>query len=157
MPLKLRLFSVLLRMDTKRSILHIQKQTLLHSWTLHVTDGSTMHQDAWMPPFFTYLLYILYSILKLLNLSLSVSHTHARTHKCCNSPSWTRAYTWLCLHDNIQVHHTLVGLILTSDQPDAKTSTWQHTLAQDRHLCSRRYLNSQFLENILNSHLYTLP
>jgi len=32
-----------------------------------------------------------------------------------------------------------VGLLSTSDQPDAENSTWQHTtLTRDRHLCPRR-------------------
>jgi hypothetical protein len=65
-PLKLRLLSVLLHMDMISYILHTQKHTLLHSWTLDVTDGSTMHQDAWMLPSFSYLLYVLYNILKIL-------------------------------------------------------------------------------------------
>jgi hypothetical protein len=56
-PLTLRLFSVLLLMDMNSNILHTQKHTLLHSWTLDVTDGSTTHQDAWMLPSFTHLLY----------------------------------------------------------------------------------------------------
>jgi hypothetical protein len=49
-PLKLRLFSVLLHMGMNRYILHIQKHILgvLHSWTLDVADRSTKHQDAWM-------------------------------------------------------------------------------------------------------------
>jgi hypothetical protein len=66
MPLKLRMISVLLHMGMKRYILHIQKHTLLHSWKLYVTDGSTMQQDAWMHPFFTHLLYVLYKILNIL-------------------------------------------------------------------------------------------
>ena len=37
-----------------------------------------------------------------------------------------------------------VGLLWTSDQPVAETSTWQHTpLTRDRHPCSRRYSNPQ--------------
>jgi hypothetical protein len=37
-----------------------------------------------------------------------------------------------------------VGLLWTSDQPDAQTSTWQHTtLTRDRHPCPRRDSNSQ--------------
>jgi len=45
--------------------------------------------------------------------------------------------------------HTLdtphsVGLLSTSDQPDAKTSTWQHwTLTTDRHPYTLRYSNPQ--------------
>jgi len=38
----------------------------------------------------------------------------------------------------------LVGLLWTSDQPNAETSTWQHTtLERDRYLCRRLYSNPQ--------------
>jgi len=38
----------------------------------------------------------------------------------------------------------LVGLLWTSDQPDAETSTWQHTtLTRDKHPCSRPDSNPQ--------------
>jgi hypothetical protein len=56
-PLKLHFFSVLLHKDMNSYILHTQKHTLLHSWTLDVTDRSTTHQHAWMLPSFTHLLY----------------------------------------------------------------------------------------------------
>jgi hypothetical protein len=37
-----------------------------------------------------------------------------------------------------------VGLLWTSDQPVAETSTWQHvTLTRDRHPCPRRDSNPQ--------------
>jgi hypothetical protein len=37
-----------------------------------------------------------------------------------------------------------VGLLWTSDQPDAETSTWQHTThTRDRHPCPRRDSNPQ--------------
>jgi hypothetical protein len=37
-----------------------------------------------------------------------------------------------------------VGPLWTSDQPDAETSTWQHTtLTRDRHPCRRRDSNPQ--------------
>jgi len=37
-----------------------------------------------------------------------------------------------------------VGLLWTNDQPDAETSTWQHTiLRRDRHPCLRRNSNPQ--------------
>jgi hypothetical protein len=37
-----------------------------------------------------------------------------------------------------------VGLLWTSDQPDAETSTWKHkTLTTDRHPCPHRDSNSQ--------------
>jgi hypothetical protein len=40
-----------------------------------------------------------------------------------------------------------VGLLWTSDQPDAETSTWQHTtLTRDRHSCPRRDSNLQSQE-----------
>jgi hypothetical protein len=44
-----------------------------------------------------------------------------------NSPSWARASSLSWLHDHTQTHHTSVRLLWTSDWPDAKTSTWQHT------------------------------
>ena len=38
-----------------------------------------------------------------------------------------------------------VGFLWTSDQPDAETSTWQHTtLTTDRHPCPRHDSNPQF-------------
>ena len=38
-----------------------------------------------------------------------------------------------------------VGLLCTSDQPDAETSTWQHTtLTRDRHPCPWRNSNPQY-------------
>jgi hypothetical protein len=38
-----------------------------------------------------------------------------------------------------------VGLLWTSDQPDAETSTWQHTThPTDRHPCPRRNSNLQY-------------
>jgi len=37
-----------------------------------------------------------------------------------------------------------VGLLRTSDQPEAETPTWQHTtLIRERHPCSRRDSNQQ--------------
>ena len=36
-----------------------------------------------------------------------------------------------------------VGLLWTSDEPDAETSTWQHTTLTDRHTCPRRGSNPQ--------------
>jgi hypothetical protein len=40
--------------------------------------------------------------------------------------------------------HNTVGLLWTSDQPDAETSTWQHTaLTRDQHPCSRWDSNLQ--------------
>jgi hypothetical protein len=51
-----------------------------------------------------------------------------------NSPRWVRACSVSRLHDHshLDTPH-LVGLLWTSDQPDAETSTWQHTtLTRDR-------------------------
>jgi hypothetical protein len=48
------------------------------------------------------------------------------------------------LHDHTQTQHS-VGLVCTGDQPDAETSTWQHsTLTRERHPCpcGTRILNS---------------
>jgi hypothetical protein len=46
-------------------------------------------------------------------------------------------------HTHLDTLHS-VGLLWTSDQPDAETSTWQHTtLKRDRHPCSRRDSNPQ--------------
>jgi len=43
--------------------------------------------------------------------------------------------------------HSSVGLLWTSDQPEAETSTWQHTtLTTDRHPCSRWDSNPQSQE-----------
>ena len=59
----------------------------------------------------------------------------------CNSPSWPRpphyrGFITLTLHS--------VGLLWTSDQPDAEASTWQHTtLTRDRNTCPRRDSNPQ--------------
>jgi len=47
------------------------------------------------------------------------------------------------IHDHIQLNTPQsVGLLWTSDQSDAETSTWQHTtLTRDRYLCPRRDSN----------------
>ena len=46
-----------------------------------------------------------------------------------------------CLHSDTPQP---IGLLWTSDQLVAETSTWQHTtLTTDRHPCRRRYSNSQ--------------
>jgi hypothetical protein len=37
-----------------------------------------------------------------------------------------------------------VGLLWTSDQPDAENYAWQHTLTRDRHLCPPQASNPQF-------------
>jgi hypothetical protein len=133
MPLKLRFFfSVLLHMDMNSYILHTQKHTLLRSWTLGVTDGSTTHQDAWILPSFTHLLYCTtYS--KFLNppavmqqplvgqgpLITVASRSHSDTPHSCRT---TLDEWW----------------------PDAKTPMWQHTtLTRDRHPCPGWDSNSQ--------------
>ena len=57
-----------------------------------------------------------------------------------NSLHWARACSVSRLHDHsyLDIPH-LVGLLWTSDQPDAETSTWQHTtLTRDRLPCTRR-------------------
>jgi len=42
------------------------------------------------------------------------------------------------------IHTHPVGLLWTGDQPDAETSTWQHTtFTRDRHPCPRRDSNPQ--------------
>jgi hypothetical protein len=48
------------------------------------------------------------------------------------------------LHDHFLDTPHSVGLLWTSDQPVAETSTWQHTtLTRDRHPCHRRDWNPQ--------------
>jgi hypothetical protein len=50
------------------------------------------------------------------------------------SPQWAKS-PLTGLHDCTQTPHS-VALLWTSDQPDAETSTWQHTtLTTDRHPC----------------------
>jgi hypothetical protein len=59
----------------------------------------------------------------------------------CNSP---RAPSLPWLHNHTQLHHTLIGLLSTSDQPDTNTPMWQHTtLTRDRYPCPRQDSNSQ--------------
>jgi hypothetical protein len=127
------LFSFLLHMDMNSCILHTEKHTLLHSWTLDVTDGSTTHQDAYAP-----LLYaptVLYNILKIFN---------PPPPQWRNSPSWARAPSLPWLHSHTQMHHTVVGQLSTSDRPDAKTPMWQHTtITRDIHPCPRWDSDSQ--------------
>ena len=49
------------------------------------------------------------------------------------APSGAQAASWSRLHDDIT--HS-VGLLWTSDQPDAQTSTWHHAiLTRDRYPC----------------------
>jgi hypothetical protein len=95
------MFSVLLHVGMGRYILHIQKHTLLHSWTLDVTHGSTMHQGDWMLPSFMHLLYVLYNMLKIFKspppmvqqplvsqafLIIMASWSHSDTPHSCNTP-----------------------------------------------------------------------
>jgi hypothetical protein len=115
-------------MDMNSYILHTQKHTLLHSWTLGATDGSTTHQDAWILPSFTHLMYCI-------------------TYSTFLNPTpmaWARAPSLPWLHDHTQMHHTLVGLLSTRDRPDAKIPRWQHTtLTRGRHPCPGWDSNSQ--------------
>jgi hypothetical protein len=60
----------------------------------------------------------------------------------CNTPSGPRPR----YHTQFETPQS-VGLLWTSDQPDAQTSTWQHTtLTTDRHPCNRRDSNPQSQE-----------
>ena len=54
------------------------------------------------------------------------------------SPEWARAslLSWLQDHTNTNTPHS-VGLLWTSDHPDAETSTWQHTTVTKRLSMSR--------------------
>jgi len=46
-------------------------------------------------------------------------------------------------HTQLDTSHS-VGLLWTSDQPEAETSTWQHTtLTTDKHPCPLRDSNQQ--------------
>ena len=61
-----------------------------------------------------------------------------------DSPQWAKVSSLSRLHGHTQTHtHThAVGLLWTSGQSDADTSTWQHTpLRRDRHPCPRRDSN----------------
>jgi hypothetical protein len=52
--------------------------------------------------------------------------------------------SWFHNHIHLDTPHS-VGLLWTSDQPDAETSTWKHTtLSRDRHPCPRRDSNQQY-------------
>ena len=41
-------------------------------------------------------------------------------------PEWAKASSWSRIHDHTDTPQS-VGLLWTCDQPDAETSTWQHT------------------------------
>jgi hypothetical protein len=60
-----------------------------------------------------------------------------------NSPLWPRpSHRWGLL---ISLTPHSLGLLWTSDQPDAEAITWQHTkLTTDIHPCPRRDSNPQF-------------
>ena len=48
-------------------------------------------------------------------------------------PEWAKASSWSRIHDHTDTPQS-VGLLWTCDQPDAETSTWQHTtLTTDIH------------------------
>jgi len=54
-----------------------------------------------------------------------------------NSPQWAKASSLSRIHDHTRID-TLqsVGLLWTSDKPDAETSNWKHTtFTTDRHPC----------------------
>jgi hypothetical protein len=59
------------------------------------------------------------------------------THFWHESPQWARASSLSRLHVHTQTLHS-VGLLWTSDQPDAEASTWHHTtLTTDIHAPAR--------------------
>jgi len=77
-------------------------------------------------------------------------------------PQWVKSSSLARIHDHTQRRITVgrnpldewsarrrdlyltIGILWTSDQPDAETSTWQHTtLTTDRHPCLRRDSNPQ--------------
>ena len=52
----------------------------------------------------------------------------------CDSPQWAMASPFLRFLDHTNAAPLSVGLLWTSDQPVAETSTWQHTtLTTDKH------------------------
>jgi len=61
-----------------------------------------------------------------------------------DSPKWARASSFTRFLDHTQRRTTTVGLLWTSDQLVAETSTWRHsTLTTDNHACSRWDSNLQ--------------
>jgi len=59
-------------------------------------------------------------------------------------PPWRDNPSLSRLHDHTQDTPHSVGLLRTSDKPDAETSFWQHkTLTTDRHPFSRQDSNPQ--------------
>jgi hypothetical protein len=130
-PLKLRLSSVLLHMDMNSYILHTQNHTLLHSWTLDATDGSITHQDAWMLPSFTHLLY---NILKIFNPSPQWRNSH----------SWARASHYcgftITLRRTTVLYDYSRHVISLTQRPLCENT--QHS--QERHPCPERNSNSEY-------------
>jgi hypothetical protein len=131
-PLKLHLFSVLLHMDMNSYILRVQKHTLLHSWTLDVTDGSTTHQDAWMLPSFTHLPYCTtYSKF------LTPPHPVVQQPLVGQGPFITMA-SW-SHSDTPHSHRTTLD-----EWSGRRKDPYVTTLTTDRHPCPGWDTNSQF-------------
>jgi hypothetical protein len=73
-------------------------------------------------------------------------HRHVHIFIKWRNSSFSGAYasTFSRLHDHTLDTPQSVGLLWTSDQPVAETSTWQHTtLTTDRHPCPRQDSNPQ--------------
>ena len=49
----------------------------------------------------------------------------------CHSPQWARASSFTRVLDHTQRQPLSVGLLWTSDQPVAETTTWQHTTLKE--------------------------
>jgi hypothetical protein len=57
--------------------------------------------------------------------------------RCTNNRTDTGLFTWLPhFFQGAVTHIHLVGLLRTSDQPDAETSCWQHTTSQETSIIS---------------------
>jgi len=55
------------------------------------------------------------------------THTHTHTHMYTHKHTHIHTHTHTYIHTHTHTHTRSVGLLWTSDQTDAKTSTWQHT------------------------------
>jgi hypothetical protein len=99
--------------------------------------------------------------LRVLSISRYILEKERRQHCICTAqiisnagripPSWYNSlwWAWACSlprlrgHAQLDTLHT-VALICTNDQPDAESSTWQHTtLTRDRQPCLRQDSNPQ--------------